>query len=50
MLHAIYITVTSTFVAINTIGLYKAMIGRLRQLSGPRQGQDARIEKSHDFI
>ena len=38
--------VTSVVVEINMPGLYKTMIGRLRQLSEPRLRQQAGIEKS----
>ena len=38
--------VTSVVVEINMNGLYKTMIGRLRQLSEPRLRQQAGIEKS----
>ena len=37
---------TSVVVEINMTGLYKTMIGRLRQLSKPRLRQQAGIEKS----
>ena len=39
---------TSVVVEINMIGLYKTMIGRLRQLSEPRLKQQAGIEKILD--
>ena len=41
--------VTSVVVEIN-IGLYKTMIGRLRQLSEPRLRQQAGIEKSQTSV
>ena len=37
-------------VEINTLGLYKTMIGRLRQLSNPRLRQQAGIEKSQSPV
>ena len=37
---------TSVVVENNMIGLYQTMIGRLRQLSEPRLGQQAGTEKS----
>ena len=38
--------VTSVVVEINMIGLYKTIIGRLRQLSDPRLRQQTGIRKS----
>ena len=46
--HSAYnlLEITSVVVEINMIGLYKTMIGRLRQLSEPRLRQQAWIENS----